>query len=96
MLIMMSWELYPETKMDAFAAFSQMSEEDDVADRGLDVKMIGRLHDLAAGTGTAIVESASMDAVYSWVVNWAPMISATVTPVLGDDGARNVIKEKLG
>ena len=31
MLVMVSWELYPETKMDAFAAFSQMSEEDDAA-----------------------------------------------------------------
>ncbi len=96
MLVMVSWELYPETKMDAFAAFSQMTPEDDATDLGLDVKMIGRWHDLAAGTGTAIVESASVDAVYSWVVNWAPMISATVTPVLDDEGARNVIKEKLG
>ena len=29
MLVMVSWELYPETKMDAFAAFSQMTPEDD-------------------------------------------------------------------
>ena len=96
MLVMVSWELYPETKMDAFAAFSQMSEEDDAADLGLDVKMIGRWHDLAAGSGTAVVESASVEAVYSWVMNWAPMISATVTPVLDDEGARSVVKEKLG
>ena len=58
-------------------------EEDDAADLGLDVKMIGRWHDLAAGTGTAIVESASVDAVYSWVVNWAPMISATTYSSIG-------------
>ena len=40
MLVMVSWELYPETKMDAFAAFSQMTPEDDAVDLGLDVKMI--------------------------------------------------------
>ena len=48
MLVMVSWELYPDKKMDAFAAFAQMTPEDDAADLGLDVKMIGRWHDLAA------------------------------------------------
>ena len=78
MLVMVSWELYPETKMDAFAAFSQMSEEDDAADLGLDVKMIGRWHDLSAVSGTAVVESDCVEAVYSWVMNWAPMILSLI------------------
>ncbi len=96
MLLMVSWELYPETKMDAFTAFSQMTDEDDAADLGSDVTMIGRWHDLASGAGTAIVESTSVEAVYSWVLNWAPMITSTVTPVLDDEAARRVVKEKLG
>ena len=37
MLVMVSWELYPDKKMDAFAAFAQMTPEDDAADLGLDV-----------------------------------------------------------
>ena len=49
MLVMVSWELYPDKKMDAFAAFGQMTPEDDAADLGLDVKLVGRWHDLAAG-----------------------------------------------
>ena len=93
---MVSWELYPETKMDAFTAFSQMTTEDDAADLGSDVAMIGRWHDLASGAATAIVESTSVEAVYSWVLNWAPMITATVTPVLDDEAAKSVVKAKLG
>ena len=95
MLVMVSWEIYPDKKMDAFAAFAQMTPEDDAADLGLDVKLVGRWHDLAAGTGTAVVESASVEAVYSWIYNWAPMIESTITPVLDDETARAILKEKM-
>tara|TARA_B100000965_G_scaffold172441_1_gene144075 strand:+ start:3865 stop:4002 length:138 start_codon:yes stop_codon:yes gene_type:complete len=44
MLVMMSTEPYSGTKVDAFAASSQMSQEDDAADLGLDEKMIGKWH----------------------------------------------------
>ena len=46
-------------------------------------------------TGTAIVESASVEAVYSWIYNWAPMIESTITPVLDDEAARAILKEKM-
>tara|TARA_B100000902_G_C27029275_1_gene773597 strand:+ start:454 stop:747 length:294 start_codon:yes stop_codon:yes gene_type:complete len=95
MLLMVNWELYPEKKMDAFAAFSQMTAEDDAADVGPDITVIGRWHDLASGTGVAIIESDSAEAVSGWMYNWAEVISSTVTPVLDDETARAVVKAKL-
>ena len=95
MLLMLNWELYPEKKMDAFAAFGQMTGEDDAADLGPDITLVGRWHDLASGRGAAIIECDSAEAVSSWVYNWSEVISSTVTPVLDDEGARAVIKAKL-
>ena len=95
MLLMVNWELYPEKKLDAFTAFSQMTAEDDAADVGSEITVIGRWHDLASGTGVAIIESDSAEAVSSWMYNWAEVISSTVTPVLDDEAARAVVKAKL-
>tara|TARA_B110000014_G_C19572047_1_gene304689 strand:- start:138 stop:407 length:270 start_codon:yes stop_codon:yes gene_type:complete len=64
MLLMVNWELYPERKIDAFAAFSQMTAEDGAADVGPDITVIGRWHELASGTGVAIIESDSAKAVF--------------------------------
>ena len=73
----------------------QMTTEDDAADLGPDITLVGRWHDLASGRGAAIIECDSAEAVSSWVYNWSEVISSTVTPVLDDDGARAVIKAKL-
>tara|TARA_B100001175_G_scaffold7774_1_gene6175 strand:+ start:699 stop:992 length:294 start_codon:yes stop_codon:yes gene_type:complete len=95
MLFMVNWELYPDKKMDAFAAFGQMTAEEDAADLGPDITLVGRWHDFASGGGAAIIECDSAEAVSSWVYNWSEVISSTVTPVLDDESARAVIKSKL-
>ena len=48
MLFMVKWELYPDKKMDAFAAFGQMTAEEDAADLGPDITLVGRWHDFAS------------------------------------------------
>ena len=69
MLFMVKWELYPDKKMDAFAAFGQMTAEEDAADLGPDITLVGRWHDFASGGGAAIIECDSAEAVSSWVYN---------------------------
>jgi len=56
--------------MDALAAFSQMTPEDDAGDHGPDITMIGRWHDLPRGSGVCILESDSAEAVEGWAYNW--------------------------
>ncbi|MBP67667.1 MAG: hypothetical protein CL435_03970, partial [Acidimicrobiaceae bacterium] len=48
--------------MDALAAFSQMTPEDDAGDHGPEITMIGRWHDIPSGSGICILESDSAEA----------------------------------
>ena len=95
MKFLVTWKLYSDKKMDAFAAFSQMTADDDAADHGPAIKLIGRWHDLVSGTGVAVCEADDASAVSAWIYNWSPVLDGTVTPVLDDAEARAVVAAKL-
>ena len=95
MKFMTTWKLYPETKMDAFAGFSQMTAADDAAVHGTEIKLIGRWHDVASGAGAAILECESGEALAAWIYNWSALLDATTVPVLDDAEVRAVVSAKL-
>lgn len=43
------------------------------------------------GTGLAVVEATSVEAVNAYVLNWLPFMSVKVTPVLNDADSRKVL-----
>ena len=51
---------------------------------------------VAAGTGVAICESDDVAAVHGWAINWNGTLDVVVRPVLDDQAARNVIRNRLG
>jgi len=71
-----------------------MTPEDDAADRGNRIKMIGRWHDLAQGKGVVICESDSAEAVANWALNWNNLLNAEVVPVLDDNEVRTLGKSR--
>ena len=83
MLFMVKWELYPDKKMDAFAAFGQMTAEEDAADLGPDITLIGRWHDFASGGGAAIIECDSAE--HSHIRNLA-WLAVAIYPVGSHSG----------
>ena len=95
MKFMLTWQLHAEAKMDALAAFSQMTPEDDAGDHGPDITIIGRWHDLPSGSGVCILESDSAEAVGGWAYNWGAALNAKVIPVLDDAEIRAVVSAKL-
>ena len=84
------------TKMETFKHFAHQTEADDRAQEEPDMRTIGRWHNIADGSSVAIVEAKSADAVYAYILNWAPVMGITVTPVLDDASVRKVILSKLG
>jgi hypothetical protein len=72
-----------------------MTRDDDQADMGPKVKLIGRWHDLQRFTGVAICETDDPQAVASWILNWNSVIDCDVAPVLDDEEAREVGRKKL-
>ena len=94
MKFMMTYEMHPDQRHDAYKTFAQMTAADDEADR-TGVQQIGRWHDLAAGRGVVICESNDLAAVQAWGLNWNNVLDVEVTPVLDDDEARATLKKKF-
>lgn len=96
MKFLITWRLHADKRVDTMTAFAKMTAADDDADAGPDVSIIGRWHNPAEGTGVAVCESESADAVYRWALNWSPVLDITVEPVLDDAEARAVISSAYG
>ena len=96
MKFMVTWRVHETQRHETFKAFSQMTAEEDQADLGDGIKLIGRWHDLAGFTGVAICESDDPAAMASWVLNWNSVLDIETKIVFDDDEARAIGKAKLG
>lgn len=95
MKFMLSWQFHSGGKLhEGLAHFSKMTPEQDAADRGSKIKLIGRWHDLARGRGVVICESDSAEAVANWCLNWNSLLDVEVTPVLDDNETRALGKAR--
>ena len=94
MKFMLSWRLHQEKRQDALKGFSAMTTDDDKADMGENIRLIGRWRDLAGGTGIAIFETNDPVALSNWALNWTPVLYAVVTPVLDDEETRKLGKTR--
>lgn len=94
MKFMLSWRLHQEKRQAALKGFSEMTAADDTADMGDNIRLIGRWHDVAGGTGVAIFESDDAVAISKWALNWISVLDAVVTPVLDDEETRALGKTR--
>ena len=67
-----------------------MTTEDEMADLGGGVRLIGRWHNLAEFSGVAIYESDDPVAMANWALNWNSILDCEVSPVMDDDETRAV------
>lgn len=88
MKFMVTWRIHEDKRHEVLEAFSKMTAQDDQADHGDEVRLIGRWHDVASFTGVAICESDDVAAVGNWLLNWNGVLDAEVTPVLDDEETR--------
>ena len=95
MLYQITWNMFPDKKMECYKVFSQMTPEDDVKDAGDDIKILGRWHAVGGGSGVCICETDNMEALTGWMVNWAGMADLKVQPVVEDATVRKVVSEKM-
>ena len=94
MKFLISWRFHEGKIQAGYDAFSRMTPEQDAADRGKAIKLIGRWHDLARGRGVVICESDSADALMNWALNWNGILDADVVPVVDDNEARTLYKAR--
>ncbi|MDH3215151.1 MAG: DUF3303 domain-containing protein [Candidatus Krumholzibacteria bacterium] len=93
MKFMVTWQLHPEKLHETLGLFSNMSQKDDEAAMGDDVKLLGRWHDLARGCGVAIFETNNAEAFSKYALNWNGAMDLDVSMVLDDEEARAIGRE---
>lgn len=94
MKFMLTWRVHEDQRQNALHAFSQMTAEDDLADLGANIKLIGRWHNVAEFTGVAIYESDDPIAIANWALNWNSILDCEVSPVLDDEETRALGKKR--
>jgi len=92
MTFMISWKFHPGKLHEGLALFSQMTPKQEAANRGSQIKQIGRWHDLVSGRGVAICESDSAEAVSAWALSWNAIMDLDIAIVLDDAETRAVGK----
>ena len=93
MKFMVTWELYPEKKLEVLAAWAGMP----AAQRsklGKGLKFIGRWHDMAAGTGVLIVDTSDASALGRYIGQWMPYMDIQVSPCM-DDRESGALAKKI-
>ena len=96
MLFMCTYQVDRDKQADTQAFFASMTQEQISGEYPDGVKEIGRWHDVPNGNGWVVVETDDQEALTSWIMGWSGQCTfPTVTPVLGDDAARKLVKAML-
>lgn len=93
MKFMVTWQLYPETRLEVLHAWGAMPNAKR-ADLGRGVKFIGRWHDMAAGSGVLIAETKDLGALNRYIAQWAPYMDISLVPVM-DDRESGALAKKI-
>lgn len=90
-----TWLINESARVPCMTFFGSMTPEDDAAESGDGVTLLGRWSDMATGTGAFVCEADTVQDVQAWLLNWAPMAACEVQPILDDNTAREILlKEK--
>ena len=94
MLFYVTWDIPAESRIAVYNIFGNMGPKDDEKDAGPKVRIIGRWHELNGANGHCICETSDASALYTWILNWAPVCDLKLMPVVDDAIARKCIQSK--
>ena len=96
MKFLITWQLHDDKIHDTLALFSQMTEDQEAALMGDDMRLIGRWHDLVRGSGAAIYESDSAEAISKYSLAWNKHMDLDISVVVDDAEAKAIGKKAAG
>jgi hypothetical protein len=88
MKFLVTWQMHDEKMHDTLALFTEMTPEQEAGLMGNDMTLIGRWHDVIRGTGAAVYEAASAEAISAYSLNWNRFMDLDISIVLDDDETR--------
>lgn len=90
-LFLLKFRLLECMREDCMTLFGGMTTEDDRKDAGPDVEVLGRWSTLGEGSGFCICRASTSVALGTWLSKWITMATMTVTPVVDDNQAREIV-----
>ena len=94
MKFMVTWSIDQDKWIPVLQKWDSMTNEQR-ADAGEGVKIIGRWHELTSRTGVAILEASDAAAVHRYLCQWNPHMDMDVAPVLDDEECTKAIRAIL-
>ncbi len=88
MKFLITWKIHEGKIQNTLSLFAQMSAAQEQSLMGEGVELIGRWHDLVRGTGAAIYEADSAEALSAYSLNWSQSMDLDISMVV-DDGYRS-------
>ena len=80
MLFVTHWRILPGNRDTAIARFAKTGGQPPQG-----VKMLGRWHSVADGTGFSISETDDASAIERWALEWNDLMEMHVSPALNDE-----------
>lgn len=93
-LYWIDYKMLDDCRDNCFTLFGSMTPEQDKADMGDSITLLGRWHDGASASGAGVCRAPSAKAVQNWLLNWASMCTCEVKPVQDDNTTRSIILKK--
>jgi len=90
MKFLVQWQLHEGRLHDILSMFSKMTAEEEQGMMGDGIKLITRWHDLVGGSGVAIMESDSAEAISSYALAWNRFMDVDISVVVDDDTAKAI------
>ena len=94
MLVLISWSIPNQSRVQCWNVFGNMTPADDLKDAGEHITVVGRWHKLGGSGGVCVAECRAVEALNSWMLNWSPICEIHVEPVVDDASARAAIQTK--
>ncbi|MGI9242142.1 MAG: DUF3303 domain-containing protein [Verrucomicrobiales bacterium] len=90
MKFLITWQIHEGKIQSTLSLFSKMPAEHEQALMGENVELLGRWHDLVRGTGAAIYEAESAEALSAYSLNWSQHMDLDISVVVDDSTAREI------
>lgn len=90
MKFLITWQLHEGKLHDTLSLFSKMTTEEEQAMMGDQIKLLTRWHDLVSGSGVAIVESDSAEALSAYALGWNGSMDVDISVVVDDETAKAI------
>ena len=96
MKLMVTWQVHPDKRQDAFAAFAGLALDDYQAQQGPKIKVLTRWHDVVNGRGVAVLDTNDGAALSGWLMKWHGAVDFQIVPAHDDAEAHELARAQHG